>query len=1003
MECKLTTECKRPNGNTDLRPDRHFLRRSSVALLCSTVLAGLPALALGADTSWTGAVDDDWFNPGNWSLIVPDNTHGAYLGAGFETTVVIDGAAAEVHNLNFAFMDPATLTIQNGGSLTNYGFSYIGMGVGQTGTLVLTGDSKWQNTSDVIIIGNGGTGIVTVQTGSDVLAAGTIFGNYDGGVGSLTINGSGSTWTDSATTTVGKEGTGTLTVSGKGIFEANAMVVGANADSVGLVVVENNESIFSITTSLDIGVDGDGGFSVLDDAGVVVGSTNLGVNVNGEGYLTIDGHGSQFVSQGSLNLAVDGYGEATVSSQGKLFVGTDFAMGVNATADGILTATGQGSEVNVAGTATIGDAGDGQFKLEDGAAFNVTGDITLGEQATGFGLLRMSDSGTTFSADSLVIGASGAGSFILSGGTATIAGTVTLADQAGSTGNLFIGTSGSAGAGGGTLDAAQIVFGAGDGRLNLNHTSAAYTLSTKLVGAGTISVNSGNTFYTGDGSGFSGVTNVTAGKLFVSGVLGGTTSVWGGSLGGTGLLETVFAESGGTIAPGNSIGTLNVTDVTFNAGSTYLVEVEAGGTSDLLNASNTATTNGGAVSVVPYPDYALGTAYTILTAANGVSGTFDSASFGSSAFVTATMSYDANNAYVTLSQTASLASAALTPNQWAAATGADSLGAGNAVFDALAALDAAGAQAAFDAISGEIHASVKTGLIEESRYLREAVLGRLAEADDDTGAWTEVFGAYAHSASDGNAAALHRASGGFLVGVDTPLAGDWTAGFVAGFSHSVSTAPDRMSSATADTFHAGLYGGIEQDGLAARIGGAYALHLIGTDRDVAFQGFADSLSSNHWAGTGQLFGELAYKAELREIGVQPFANIAYVNHINGAYSETGGAAALTAAASTTENTFATLGVRGDMDLAVGETPARFSGTLGWRHAFGDATPGQALAFAGGDGFAVDGVPIARDTLAFGATLDVQISETASLAILYTGQIGSGVSDHAIKANLGVKF
>lgn len=1003
MERKLTTECTRPNAGTGLRLDRSFLRGSIAALLCSTVLAGMPGTALGANTTWTGAVDNDWFTAGNWSLIVPGATDNATLGSGFDTVIVIDGGTADVNNMSVGVFDPATLTIQNGGRLHSNGFSYVGYGTGMTGTVSLHGDAAWYNTSDVIHIGVSGTGVVTVDSGSDVTAAGTVLG-YDGtGVGTLTITDSGSTWTDTGTMTVARDGAGTLTVRNKGIFSANAMVVGENAGSLGIVTVTDNESIFSVVNTFDIGVDGDGALSVLDDSGVVAATTNFGVNVGGEGYVTVDGSGSLFQTFGNLNLAVDGYGEATVSDKGRLYVDADLVMGGTGTANAHLLATGAGTEVRVGNMATIGDAGDGQFKLEDGAAFNVTGDITLGGQATGFGLLRMSGNGTTLSADNLVIGASGSGSFQLSGGVATIAGTVTIADQAGSTGNLFIGTSGSAGAAGGVLNASQVVFGAGDGNLFFNHTSNAYTFSAALVGAGDISASAGNTFYAGDGSAFTGTTEVTGGLFNVSNTLAGSVSVWGGSLGGTGVLETVFAESGGTVAPGNSIGTLNVTDVTFNPGSSYVVEVEAGGTSDLVNASNTATINGGNVSVVPYPDYTLGTTYTILTAANGVSGTFDSASFGSSAFVTATMSYDANNAYVTLSQAASLASAALTPNQVAAATGADSLGAGNPLFGALSALDAASAQDAFDQISGEIHASVKSGLIEESRYLREAVLGRLAEAGDDTGAWTEVFGAYAHSASDGNAAASHRASGGFLIGVDTPLAGDWTAGFVAGFSRSVFTAPDRMSSATADTFHAGLYGGIEQDGLAARIGGAYALHLIGTDRDVAFQGFADSLSSNHWAGTGQLFGELAYKAELGEIGVQPFANIAYVNHINGAYSETGGAAALTAAASTTENSFATLGVRGDMDLAVGETPARLSGTLGWRHAFGDATPGQALAFAGGDGFAVDGVPIARDALAFGATLDVQISETASLGILYTGQIGSGVSDHAIKANLGVKF
>ena len=104
-----------------------------------------------------------------------------------------------------------------------------------------------------------------------------------------------------------------------------------------------------------------------------------------------------------------------------------------------------------------------------------------------------------------------------------------------------------------------------------------------------------------------------------------------GTLGGSGTVGA--ANVFGTIAPGNSIGTLTVNgSFTQSAGSTYVVEVAPGGgpgTSDLISVTGapaTATIQAGTtVSVVAAPGaYTTGTRYTILTAPGGVTGTYTS-------------------------------------------------------------------------------------------------------------------------------------------------------------------------------------------------------------------------------------------------------------------------------------------------------------------------------------------------------------------------------------------
>jgi outer membrane autotransporter protein len=79
------------------------------------------------------------------------------------------------------------------------------------------------------------------------------------------------------------------------------------------------------------------------------------------------------------------------------------------------------------------------------------------------------------------------------------------------------------------------------------------------------------------------------------------------------------------------------------------------------------------------------------------------------------------------------------------------------------------------------------------------------------------------------------------------------------------------------------------------------------------------------------------------------------------------------------------------------------GSLGWRHAFGDVVPTAGLAFAGGSAFTVAGVPIAQDVLVVEAGVDLRIAPTTTLGLDYSGQIGSGMSDHALKADLGIRF
>ncbi|MCZ8546090.1 autotransporter outer membrane beta-barrel domain-containing protein [Mesorhizobium qingshengii] len=581
-------------------------------------------------------------------------------------------------------------------------------------------------------------------------------------------------------------------------------------------------------------------------------------------------------------------------------------------------------------------------------------------------------------------------------------------------------------AGAGTVDG-------GTGKLTTGGNNGSTVFSGGITGTGGLIKDGTGTFELSGSSTLSGATEVKAGTLLVSGSLAGSAvSVdSGATLAGGGTVGSLDAS--GTVAPGNdAIGTLAVNGTAkFESGSTYAVELNSAGLSDLIDASGAATIDNGAgltVTNIGLGGLVAGTRYTVLVASS-VTGTFTLVGDPQvSAFASLSTTSDATHAYVDVTQTKTFGSAGLTPNQIATGQGLDSA-AGSALVSAVLALPSdAAAQAAFDQLSGEIHASAKGMLLQDSHFLQDAVTARLRGAFGDSGktaslpvmaygeegvqpvvadtdrfaVWAQGFGSWGGTDSDGNAAAFDRSTGGLLMGADG-LAGAWRVGVVGGYSRTSFNADDGRSSGDSDNYHLGLYGGTNWGAVALRTGAAYTWHRISTSRSVALQGFTDSLSADYDAATAQAFGELAYKTDAGPFAFEPFANLAYVNLHTDGFTESGGAAALTSGSTTTDATFTTLGVRASTDVTVGGVTATARGMFGWRHAFGDVTPLSTFAFAGGGDFTIAGVPISRDAMLVEAGFDVQLAQNATLGLSYAGQFGPDAFDNGFKANLGVKF
>lgn len=528
--------------------------------------------------------------------------------------------------------------------------------------------------------------------------------------------------------------------------------------------------------------------------------------------------------------------------------------------------------------------------------------------------------------------------------------------------------------------------------------------------------------------------NVQNLNLVVNGALPGTVSLTkGASLGGSGMIVgSVDAAATTGIAPGNSIGTLSVLgNVTFHPNATYTAEIGSPGVSDLLSVAGQAQLGGANLTILPYPGLSptIGS-YTLLSAAGGVSGTFSSLSapaFGTPGsafpFLSPGIAYTPTSVLLELSRSSvPYASVAQTANQRQTAAAVDRMASTSALDVALSGLNATTAPAAFDALSGEIHTSLQTGLQQQSVYVRDAAMGRVRQALAQSGEpaaagartaelisggaatlWGQAYGGWGDTNGTSNAAALSSSIGGFMMGIDAPVGEAGRLGLLGGFSQSNFTVDGRSSTAGSDNYDVALYGGARLGDLGLRFGASYTWHDISTSRGVSAGTLLETETSGYGGGTAQVFGELGYSFRMGATTVEPFANAAYMNLSTNGTSESGGVAALTIGGSSFETTYSVLGLRLSHALATGRGPLMLSASAGWQHAFGDLLPSATMAFSGSPAFTVTGVPLSSDA----AVLDLGISYTPSATIdvglHYVGQLASSSQIGAVKGMLSVRF
>lgn len=442
-----------------------------------------------------------------------------------------------------------------------------------------------------------------------------------------------------------------------------------------------------------------GGTLILNDGD----SSGIDFAVNGSG--------------GTLNTAT---GNATMS--GVFSGGGDlsFTGAGSTTLSGSNTYTGDtviaGGNLVIANDSNLGNAAS-NVQL-NGGSLRTTADITSARTFTLNAPSTIStDANTTFTSTGQFIGnstliKSAAGVLALVGTNTYMGGTIINA------GALQLGNGGTSGSVlGNVVNNATLAFNRSDNVTFSNVISG--TGSVMQLGSGTTNLTGVNTY--------SGNTLISAGALAVNGSIANSATYIGidGTLKGSGFVGDVYFNGAGHIAPGNSIGTLQVNSIDFTNGGVYEVEVNAAGNSDKLQVSDAAVLTDGKIAVLPAPgQYAFRTNYTILNAQSLV-GSFAGVTVASDfAFLDADLSYDANSVMLSLQRNDSaFETAAQTQNQRAVGIALTNIAQSNAqtlapLFDQLTVLSAKQSRDAFDSLSGVQHANSMTiALNHQQRFI----------------------------------------------------------------------------------------------------------------------------------------------------------------------------------------------------------------------------------------------------------------------------------------------
>ena len=885
-----------------------------------------------------------------------------------------------------------TLTLSNASGIFNGVISGAGGALTLTaGTETLTGINTYTGATTI----NGGT-LALTGIGSIAASSGVNVANAAG-----TFDISGTTAGATITTLLGVVGSDvvlgaqTLTLSNaSGTF--NGVVSGAGG---GLTLTAGTETLTGINTYTGATTINGGALTLtgsitsnvansatFSNYGDVFGSVTNAATFDNNALGTVSGLLTN--TAGTTTNAGALSGGATISG-GTLITTGIVANGLTNAAT-VIAHGGQinGAIANNAGTFTVGGTvtSNSTFINADGAtlAVGASGDYTLASLLTNNGDITVSSGGQL--TESL-------GSLNTATGTIINDGTVNGAlDNAGLVANNAIYNGDVTNLSGGSIDNASGGVWTGD----LLGNASQVTNSGTWVGD--INNDAGGSFTT---------TNTVAGNLVNAGTVN-AAGIWNGAL---------INNSGGVL---NVAGTLTgVTNVTFNAGGVYGIQVTPATASNIV-ASGAATLDG-TVEATFAPGAYVTRNYTILSAGSR-SGTFSNLTTTNlpPGFL-ASLDYTTPSS-VLLYLTATLGdlvTGGLSENQQNVATALNDYfnGGGALPPNFVAVFELTGEELAYalSQLSGEAAADGRLGAFQMTTAFLglmvdpTVVRGNCHEADRKLNeprsacdrhwaAWGSAYGSF--NKTDGNAAIgshdVTVRAGGFVSGIELHVTSDTLVGLALGGGVTGWGLAQGLGGGTSDALQGGLYGKTRAGPAYVAGSIAFTNHWMSTDR-ISFGG--EHLSARFSAQS--LGGRI--EAGYRLTPTPQFAVTAYgagqvQSFKTPDYGETGlsaGGFGLDFAGRTARDTRSELGTRLQYSSIVEEMPLTLLGRIAWAHDWvSDPSLFATFQALPGASFVVNGVTPPKDSVMVSLGLELNMTSALTLAAKFDGEFAETSQTYA---------